>query len=71
MVEKMSTKLKTLTDLFDELIITIDNANLEIEGQEVKVDVSSKEHLKFIPSTFKKNVVIRLFNTLRADLGNS
>lgn len=71
MVEKMSTKLKTLTDLFDELIISIDNANLEIDGNEIKIDVSNREHVKLIPSTFKKNVVIRLFNTLRADLGNS
>lgn len=64
--ERRSTNLRVLRELFDKLIISVENAS--IEGKDL--DVTDKNHLGKIPGTFKKSAVIKVFNFLEADLSN-
>ncbi len=64
--ERRSTNLKVMKELYDALILSVEGAT--IEGKEIRVSDASQ--LEMIPASFKKSVVIRLFNFLEADLGN-
>jgi len=66
MLERRSTNLRVMRDLFDGLIQGIEGAT--IEGKEIRV--GDKSQIEQIPATFKKGCMVRLFNFLEADLGN-
>lgn len=71
MVERTSVNLKTLAELFDNLVLSVEGAVIA-EGESLSpLSVKNAEHLGAIPASFKKTVVIRLLNALETDLGNS
>ena len=70
-VERSSLNLRVLAELFDKLVLSVEDALVADENGETSViDVRKKEHLDLIPASYKKTVIIRLFNSLEADLGN-
>lgn len=65
-VERRSTNLAVIRDLFDALIVNIEGAT--IEGKPIRA--TDKLHVDQIPSAFKKGCIFKLFGALEADLGN-
>lgn len=63
-VERRSTNLGVMVELFDALIENVEGAT--VGGKEIKTN--DKTHLSLIPAAFKKGVVIRLMNFLEAEL---
>lgn len=78
--DQQTVNLKVVADLFDRLVKSVENAVIEEKIAEMPeiaenptrpIDVRNTEDLKLIPATFKKSVIIKLFNALEADLGKS
>lgn len=63
--------LPVVTALFDKLISTIDGVTVAREDTAEDFNVHNKEHVGLIPSSFKKNSILKLFAFLQADLGKS
>lgn len=65
--ERRTTNLRVVSELFDACIVEIRGAEVQKDG--ALVDVRNSDHLKMILGNFKKNAVLKFFNTLEADLG--
>ena len=69
--ERRTLVLKVVSDLFDSLLYAVDGVSIDRGASSEKFDVRNREHLKLIPSNFKKGAMLKLFTFLQADLGNS
>lgn len=63
--ERRTTNLRVVSELFDACIQEIRGAS--VDGK--PVDASNTSHLKFVLGNFKKNAILKFFDTLEADLG--
>lgn len=65
--ERRTTNLRVVSEIFDACIVEIRGAEIQQEGS--LVDVRNPEHLRMVLGNFKKNAILKFFNTLEADLG--
>lgn len=63
--ERRTTNLRVVSELFDACVEDIRGAS--VSGN--PIDAHNPDHLKLVLGNFKKNAVLKFFNTLEADLG--
>lgn len=73
--ERRTVVLRVIAELFDRLLVSADglivHRGTDATGESENFDVRNREHVAFIPGTFKKGAMLKLFTFLQADLGNS
>lgn len=63
--ERRTTNLRVVSELFDACVVEIRGAS--VAGN--PFDAHNPDHLRLVLGNFKKNAILKFFNTLEADLG--